>query len=66
MRSKNIITVKDFQEDCEWKWLVNKQSERLRAKENGNGHKTHKKQVKIIFKLIINMEMNAMKSKNRV
>ena len=40
---KNAVSVKDFQEGCEWKWLVNKQSERVCVKENDNGRKKCKK-----------------------
>ena len=37
------MSVKDFQDDCEWKWIVNKQNERLHVKENSDGHKKYKK-----------------------
>ena len=31
--------MKDVQEECEWKWLVNKQNKILFAKENGDSYK---------------------------
>ena len=51
------MSVKDFQDHCELKWLINKQSKRLFIKENGNGCKNVKIQEKKIHKVI----MNAMK-----
>ena len=37
------MQVKDFQNEREWRWLVNKKSERWHVKEIGNRHKKHKK-----------------------
>ena len=36
LRIKCIVTVKDFQKDCEWNWLVNMHSELFHVKENND------------------------------
>ena len=41
--NQNIATVKDFKRECEWKWLVNNHSERLRIKKNDHAHKVYEK-----------------------
>ena len=43
LKNKNIVTVKYFQSDCELKWLINNDSERLCAKENESGCKSYAK-----------------------
>ena len=41
--NKNIVTMKDFYSDCEWKLLINNDSELLHAKENESVFKSHAK-----------------------
>ena len=43
LRSQNVMIIKDFKEECEWKWLVNSNNERLFVKGNNNVHKVYKK-----------------------
>ena len=43
LRNQNIKTIKDFQEECEWKLLVNNHSERFHIKENNDMHTIWKK-----------------------
>ena len=55
LKTKKIASVKDIQDYCEWKWLLNKHSELLCAKGNDDEHKVCKKQAKIIVKVTRNM-----------
>ena len=43
LRSQNMRTTKDFKAECEWKWLVNNNSEILHVKEN-NKHECEKEE----------------------
>ena len=43
LRAQNVKTIKDFQAECEWKWLVNNYSERFYIRENNDVHKVYKK-----------------------
>ena len=61
LRNKNIVTVKNFHSDCEWKWLINNNSERLHTKENESVHKAHAKISEIIGKVFMNIIKNATK-----
>ena len=61
LRTKNITLEKDFKNDCEWKCLINKKSERLCIKGNSDGCKAHKKQSKITVKVVMSMIKNVMK-----
>ena len=38
-----MITVKDFDSDCEWKWLIGEESEKLYTKVNEEEYKACKK-----------------------
>ena len=66
LRIKCIVTVKDFQKDCEWNWLVNMHSELFHVKENNDQHKACEKENEKIVKVPMNVKKNAMKQMNRV
>ena len=43
LRNKKVMTVKDFDSDCEQKWLISAESEKLHMKVNEEKHKVYKK-----------------------
>ena len=43
LRTKSIETVEYFQSDCESKWLINNENERLHVKGNESVHKVDAK-----------------------
>ena len=61
LRTQNIKTVKYFQKECEWKWLVNNHSERLNVKENDDMRKACEKVSEKIVKISMNTRKKRMK-----
>ena len=38
------MSVKDFDSDCEWEWLIGEESEKLHVKVNEEEHMVHRKE----------------------